>query len=52
MGDDGSGSRRKGKGPFYLILFPGLFLDVISCPQDKHLHSIYKTCIFLLEVRT
>lgn len=41
-----------GRDFFYLILFPGLFLDIISCPHDKHLRSIYKTYVFLLKVRT
>lgn len=35
------------------LLFPVLFLDVIVVPPcDKYLHSIYKTCPFLLIVRT
>lgn len=28
------------------ILSPGLFLDVISCRCVKHLHLIYKTCLY------
>ena len=51
-------TRMKMQRAFYLrcFLFPGLFLDVIfffffaSC--DKHLHSIYKTCLLLLDIRT
>ena len=34
------------------ILFSGLFWMWFCASHDKHVHSVYETCLFLLDVRT